>query len=132
MVGTDLYSAPGLVSRIQSWVASGSASITALSTRLRLDKNCNASLDTLDEPDCLQVVETETTTANTIPVTKATTTSKPEVVTPSSKPIVAGQVRAGEVVGFVVGIVIIALLVILIVVIIIIAVKRFKPKAIKR
>ena len=74
IIGTDMYSAPALVSHIQSWVATGSASITVLSTRLHLDKSCNASLDTLAEPDCFQAVEAvKTTTLQAVTtVTKAT------------------------------------------------------------
>ena len=40
------------MSFIHSWVASGSASITVLSHRLHLDKDCNTFLNNLNEPDC--------------------------------------------------------------------------------
>ena len=50
--GTATYSAPALISLIQSWVASGSASITVLSYRLHLDKHCTTMLKDLSEPDC--------------------------------------------------------------------------------
>ena len=138
IIGTDMYSAPALVSRIQSWVATGSASITVLSTRLHLDKSCNASLDTLAEPDCFEVVETVTTTTKAIPttskatVTMKTTTPKTEEKGPSVKPVVAEQVRVGDIFGFLFGVIIIALLVVLIIVIIVIAVKKLRPKRIKR
>ena len=50
--GTEQYNAQALVSLIHSWVASGSASITVLSHRLHLDKDCNSLLNDLNEPDC--------------------------------------------------------------------------------
>ena len=52
IVGTDTYSAPGLVSLMQSWVGSGRASIMVQSSRLHLDQTCDAYLDTLQSPDC--------------------------------------------------------------------------------
>ena len=52
MSSTEMYSASALVSLIQSWVASGSASITVLSYRLHLDKHCTTLLKDLSEPDC--------------------------------------------------------------------------------
>ena len=52
IVGTDTYSAPGLVSLMQSWVGSGRASIMVQSSRLHLDPTCVASLDTLQSSDC--------------------------------------------------------------------------------
>ena len=52
MVGTDTYSAPGLVSLMQSWVGSGRASIMVQSSRLHLDQTCGTSLDTLQSSVC--------------------------------------------------------------------------------
>ena len=52
MVGTDTYSAPGLVSLMQSWVGSGRASIMVQSSRLHLDPTCGTSLDTLQSSVC--------------------------------------------------------------------------------
>ena len=52
IVGTDVYSAPGLVSLMQSWVGGGRASVMVQSSRLQLDPTCDASLDTLQSPDC--------------------------------------------------------------------------------
>ena len=52
IVGTDVYSAPGLVSLMQSWLGTGRASIMFRSSRLLLDPTCDAHLDTLQSPDC--------------------------------------------------------------------------------
>ena len=52
IVGTDTYSAPGLVSLMQSWVGSGRASVIVQSSHLHLDQTCDAYLDTLQSPDC--------------------------------------------------------------------------------
>ena len=136
IVGTSVYSAPGLVSRIQSWVASGAASITVLSSRLHLDKDCSTPLDTLNEPDCpLPEAETPTTTVPPLITTKAVTTPKPTDELdkgPSVKPIVAETVRTGEIGGLIVAAIIIVLLAVLILVIIIVAFKRFKSKPSKK
>ena len=131
IIGTSVYSAPGLVSLIESWVASGTASITILSSRLHLDKDCSTPLDTLNDPDCPLEVEIATTTT-AAPMTTALkmTTTKPEDKDkgPSVKPapIVAGSVRAGEIGGFLVGAIIVILLAVLILVIIVIAVRKSK------
>ena len=131
LVGTGTYSAPDIVSLLQMWVASGSASISALSTRLHLDKDCDTVLDTLDDPVCPLQVVSETTTTTQAAVSK-TTTPKPDDKGPSSNPITGEHIRVGEVLGFVLGIAIIVLLGILIVVIIIVAAKKFKSKPNKR
>ena len=52
MVGTNTYSAAGLVSLMRSWVGSGRASIMVQSSRLHLDPTCDAYLDTLQSSDC--------------------------------------------------------------------------------
>ena len=120
IIGTDTYSAPSLVSLIQSWVTSGSASVTVFSSRLRFDKDCVAFLDTLNDPDCpLDVKPQQTTTA-----------PKPkENISPSSSP---HHVRAGEIGGFLIGSVVIVLLAVLILVIVLIALKKYKFKTFKR
>ena len=133
IIGTDVYSAPGLVSLMESWVASGTASISALSLRLHLDSNCRTSLDTLNEPDCFLEVET-TTTTDTSTTTTVTSdeviTTTPEVKDqgPDVKLTVARSVRSGEIGGFVVGAIIVILLVAIIIVITAVAIRRFKSK----
>ena len=127
IIGTSTYSAPGLVSLIESWVASGTASITVLFSRLHLDKDCSTPLDTLDDPDCpLEMATTAAVAPMTTTLKEAKTTTKPEDKGPNVKPIVAGTVRAGEIGGFLVGAVIVILLAVLILVIIIIAVRKSK------
>ena len=140
VIGTSMYSAPGLVSLMESWVASGTASITVLSSRLHLDKDCSTPLDTLSDPDCPLEVEIPTIMPTTLPTTAVPmtttlkeakeTSTKPEdkddKLGPSVKPVVGENVRAGEIGGFLVGAIIAILLVVLIVVIIIIAVRKFK------
>lgn len=127
VVGTNARSAEDLVSLIQSWVASGRASITALSIRLHMDKRCSTVLDNLDEPVCPLKVE-----STTQPIISKATTPKPTDKGPSSKPNVAEEVRTGEIVGFLFGAIIILLLAVLIVVIIIVAFKRFRYTPTKR
>ena len=134
IIGTEVSSAPYIVSLMESWVASGAASITVLSSRLHLDKDCSTPLDTLNDPDC-PLVEAETTTATTAtPMTttkKMVTTLKPtdKDKGPSVKPIIAETVNAGEIGGFLIGAIIIILLGVLILVIIIITMRKFKSKS---
>ena len=129
VVGTKVRTAVDLVSLIHTWVASGRASITPLSIRLHLDKDCSTVLDNLDEPVCPLQIE-----STTQPTVLMVTTPKPEVKGPtgSSKPVVAAEVRTGEIVGFLFGAVIIILLAVLIIVIVMLAFKMFKPKSTKR
>ena len=107
MVGTDTYSATGLVSLMQSWVGSGKASIMVQSSRLNLDPTCDTNLDSLYDTDCLYS-----------PI-------KP----PTAAPFNSHGVSGGEIAGIVVGLVIILLLVTLVVVIIL---KKWRPKVIRR
>ena len=129
VVGTEVRTAMDLVSLIYTWVASGRASITALSIRLHLDKDCSTVLDNLDEPVCPLQIE-----STTQPTVLKVTTPKPEEKgsTDSSKPVVAAKVRTGEIVGFLFGAVVIILLAVLIIVIIIVAFKKFQSKPTKR
>ena len=60
VVGTKVRTAVDLVSLIQSWVDSGRASITALSIRLHLDKDCSTVVYNLDEPVCPLQIESTT------------------------------------------------------------------------
>lgn len=121
IVGTEVYSAPHLVSLIQSWVASGIASITVLSTRLHLDKDCNTYLDSFIEPDC--PLEFVATSAG-IPVTTFAMENKEPVVDQVN-------IRAGEIGGFIIGVIIIILLAVLILVIAAITIKKMNSKRTK-
>ena len=131
IVGTEVRTAVDLVSLIQSWVASGRASITALSIRLHLDKDCSTVVDNLGEPVCPLQTAAESTTQHTTTVFNVTT-SKPEQKGPSSNPVVAEKVGTGEIVGLHFGAIVIILLAVLIIVIIIIAFKKFKSKPTER
>ena len=132
LVGTGTYGAPAVVSLMDRWVASGSASLSALSTRLHLDKDCVTVLDTLDDPVCPLQTETPTTTTTTSKSVTKTTTAKPDIKGPSQgpsqAPSVRENIRVGEVLGFVLGIAIVILLGILIVAIIIVAAMKFKSR----
>ena len=132
MVGTDVYSAPGLVSLMQSWVGSGRASIAIQSSsRLHLDATCPTSLDTLRSPDCPFVSPPITTTISapeTNPTKKkpaGTTTVKPLPSEPRTG--LSASARAGEIGGIFVGLVIVLLLAVVIVLLSIILLKRWKP-----
>ena len=108
IVGTDTYSAPGLVSLMQSWVGSGMASIMVQSSRLHLDPTCDASLDTLKAPDCKVVFFVEPTDP----------TQKPSILSPVTGQSGSGGASVGTIGGIVVGGVTAVLLGILIIVLI--------------
>ena len=132
IVGTKVRTAVDLVSLIQSWVASGRASITALSIRLHLDKDCSTVVDNLDEPVCPLQTVAESATQPTATVFNVTM-PKPEQTGPSSNPVVAAdKVGTGEIVGLLFGAIVITAFAVLIVVIIIVAVKKFKSKPTER
>ena len=123
IIGTDTYSAPNLVSLIQSWVASGSASVTVFSSRLRFDKDCTTFLDTFNEPDCPLSVEPQQTTT-------VVASNPEERVAPSANS--PHHVRAGEIGGFLIGSIIIVLLAVLILVIVVVALRKYWYKTLKR
>ena len=98
IIGTTAYGPTDLVSLIQSWVKSGTASIFVRSTRQRfyIDRDCDAPLDTLGDPDCpLSVPTTATTT-----ITTSTEATEPDTTAPSTtakKPgAVSGAAAAGK------------------------------------
>ena len=115
-----MYSAPDLVSLMQSWVESDKGSVMIQSSRLHLDPTCYTKLDSLFANDCISPV-----TSTTLPY-KPTTAASVKPPTPAP---VNGSVSAGEIGGIAVGVVIVLLLIILIVVIIL---KKWRPKVIRR
>ena len=112
MMGTDTYSAPGLVSLMQSWVGSGRASIMVQSSRLHLDQTCDAYLDTLKAPDCEGREESSTT--NPIASVSPAAANSPGA-------------SAGQIGGIAIGVIIAVLLIIFIV--LLIAVISWKIKS---
>lgn len=145
IVGTDVYSAPALVSLMQSWVGTSSASISIqLSSRLHLDASCPTSLDTLRSPDCplvslppitTTVGSPETKPLTTKPPTKPPTSKKPEEVTTvavksrprEEKTGLSESARAGEIGGIFIGVLIVLLLAVVIVLLTVVIIKRWKP-----
>ena len=71
-----MYSAPDLVSLMQSWVSSGMASIMFRSSRLHLDPTCNIKLDSLSNTasNCIdnQLQDHTTTSLYVMPTTTVT------------------------------------------------------------
>ena len=130
IIGTETYSAPNLVSLIQSWVASGTASITVFSSRLRFDEDCTASLDTFNEPDCPLTVESQQTTTAPMPtdnVSQKNTAPKPtEKIINISPSASSRNIRPGEIGGLFIGAIIVMLIAVLILVIVVVALKKYK------
>ena len=125
MVGTDTYSAPGLVSLMQSWVGSGRASIMVQSSRLHLDPTCGTSLDTLKAPDC-EFLPPHLTTNPTNSPTNPTT--NPATGSPRIDSQSGNGASVGEIGGLAVGGVIVVLLAVLIVLIAVVIMWKMKSK----
>lgn len=116
-MGTDTYSAPRLVTLMQSWIAGGAASLGIASSRIHLDPTCNTSLDTLKSPDC-PVGRTGPATRG--PLNKPTGSSSPNIR-------VSGVASVGEIGGIAVGVVIIALLAVIVVFIVVLMIRKWRP-----
>ena len=106
MLGTDSYSATGLVQMIGDWVQSVQGSIVVDSALLDLEAQCETVLDNPMAPDCTV----------TIPTT-ATPTTVGSDNTPSLKPEAqsGNNLSGGAVGGLVLGLIIAVLLVIFII-----------------
>ena len=122
ILGSDSYSATGLVSLLQSWVQGGAAALTIDAARLQLDTTCDATLDNGDSPDC--------------PTAVLPTPSSPPVVCPpyftDQTSTVTGERAAalsgGEIGGLIVGIVIALLLLVFIALLLVVLVKVVQPR----
>ena len=109
-----MYSAPRLVTLLQSWVGSGSVSILVRSSRLHLDPTCVTTLDNIKAPDCpIGRYTFETTTP------KADTTE-------SDAKTSHGATDVG-IIGGTIGVAALFLLAILIVILVLMTVRKWKP-----
>ena len=138
IIGTTTSSPTDLVSLIQLWVRGGAASIRSpSSTRLYIDPDCNAILDTLWDPDCPLSSSATTTlppTTTDISISTASiSTTEPDTTTAASGTTTenvsvggaAGSavVRPGVIGGVVLAVVIVVLIVVFLVVLIVTIVK---------
>jgi hypothetical protein len=127
IVGTDTYSAPGLVSLMQSWVGSNSASIAIQSSsRLHLDASCPTSLDTLRSPDCPFVSRPPITTTIGSPETKPVSKKPEGGAEPASEE--RSGLRAGEIGGIFIGALIVLFLAVVIVLLLVVLLKPLLPR----
>ena len=110
ITGTTAYSPSDLVSLLQSWVESGTASIFIPSTiqRLFIDEDCRTRLDTLWDPDCPPPV---------VPTTQEKPTTAAETTTYISTDIDAVSARGTDARGGVVGGIVLAMVIVLLVVV---------------
>ena len=72
--GTPSHSASDMASLIHTWVQSGVASIKVGASRFQLDPNCEASLENIHAPDCVEVTKPLTE----VPTKKPNETPKPK------------------------------------------------------
>ena len=139
IIGTTTSSPTDLVSLIQSWVRGGAASIRVpSSTRLYIDPDCDAILDTLWDPDCPlsstttppPTTDISTTTASISTTEPDTTTAAPGTTTENSEMesgsvggAEASVIRPGVIGGVVLAVVIVVLVAVFLVVLIVTIVK---------
>lgn len=112
VIGNSQYSASGLADLLQSWVASGTASISVNSIRYHIDPTCLTKLDNLAAPDCT-----------------GASTSSPQSTTKSSPVVSAGSINGisgGEVGGIVIGVIIVLLLLLFIALIALLIYRTFR------
>ena len=127
--GTSSRSASDMASLIRTWIQGGDASIKVGASRFHLDPTCDASLENIHDPDCMEK-STEK------PTQKPTETStKLPIKTPTEKPTqkeATGDGSSGtKAVGILLGAIIAGLLLALLIVMIIIIVmwiKKIKPQ----
>ena len=105
IIGNSQYSASGLVDLLQSWVATGTASISVNSVRYHIDPTCSITLDSLAAPDCDLAGITTTLATPTTPSSPPTTESSSEVSLASQTGISGGVIG-----GITIGVIIAALL----------------------
>lgn len=110
ILGTNTYSASGLVQLLQLWVETGTASIRVGVSRLEADSSCPVFLDNLNAPDCLPPGTTPQT--RTTPQTHTTPQIRPTTTVPVVNRAVGG-VSGGETGGIIVGVLIAVLLIVL-------------------
>lgn len=128
IIGSDVYSASGLVDLLQSWVRVGTASVNVGSLSYSVDPHCSVVLDSPFGPDCTSM---QPTTAATTPERSydTTTTSSSSEATSSVSVNNLGQrqsISSGAVGGLVVGLVIMLLLVMFIVLLAILLYRSFR------
>ena len=123
--GTSSRSASDLASLIRTWVQGQEASIKMGTARLQLDPNCDASLENIHAPDCVEKLTDEPA---------ITPTDKPiqEGVTGNGNNGGNGGISSGDTVGILLGGIIAGLLLALLIVTIIIIVmwtKKIKSQS---
>ena len=134
LLGSDDYSALGLVELMEFWVNSEQAFLTVDSFRMRVDPTCSTRLDTVNAPDCPlgdDITTTPTTPAPRTTITPTTpaprttitpTTSAPTksfgtTIPPKIEVESSSAIRSGEIGGIAIGVIIVILLVALLLVI---------------
>ena len=114
VIGNSQYSGSGLVDLLQSWVASGTASVMVNSVRYHIDPTCSTALDSLSAPDCTTTTEAPPTT-----LPPGTTPSSPLLTTRTTSPAVSvafsqSAISTGEIAGLIIGVIIAVLLILFI------------------
>lgn len=124
ILGSNGYSALGLVGLMQSWINTEQAFLTVDSFRMRVDPTCTTRLDTINAPDCplgdtTDTVTIPTTSAPATPTTSAPTPAEPKTLDPEPKTKVesSSSMRSGEIGGIAIGAMIVILLLALLLVI---------------
>ena len=129
ILGSDSYSATGLVSLLQSWVQGGAAALTIDAARLQLDTTCDATLDNGDSPACPPPLPVASSTppspsgclTQTVTVYN-TVLASPDSVASESTPQ-SGLLSGGEIGGLIIGVIVALLLLVFIALLLVVLVK---------
>ena len=130
ILGSDSYSATGLVSLLQSWVQGGAATLTIDAARLQLDTTCDATLDNGDSPACPPPSPAASSTPpspTSVCLTQTVTVyytvlASPDSVASESTPQ-SGLLSGGEIGGLIIGVIVALLLLVFIALLLVVLVK---------
>jgi hypothetical protein len=142
LLGSDDYSALGLLELMQSWINSDRAFLSVNFFRMRVDSTCVTRLDTSNAPDCplIPTVTTVSETSSSAPPDDTTSPDLPDTASTDSPDATStvgrntpqiivessSAMRSGEITGIAIGAIIIILLLVILVVIVVIVLYKSK------
>ena len=118
LIGSNKYSASGLVNLLQMWIEGGGATLGVNTISYPIDSSCPTPLDSPADPDCPSTVVMTTTTVSS----SATTTPPPSIDSLGSR----GTISRGEIAGLAIGVLIATLLVVFIALVVVLILRSFK------
>lgn len=132
VVGTGRLSSRSMLTFLEDWVLSNTASVTVDNGLYALDFTCPAQLDSPEAPACsVEPTTVPPTTVSTSTTTAATTATTTTTASPGETDNVVfieregSRISSGEVGGLVIGVVIIILLAVFVVLLVVLLLRSF-------